>query len=160
MSPCSAVAEAVGGEGASQGNPAFFRPQINGEGIRTTTDRRTVGRRGFVILLAVYARLPCRCYMRCCSARSLAQSLTELTRRVSPSSAAAQSITGGGRGRGSWSNGQMVSPKPELDTGRGEQATDKGWHGSPVVLVLSAFPLTDTHTIYHSLYAGSKGKFF
>jgi hypothetical protein len=52
----------------------------------------------------------------------------------------------------------MVSPKPELDTGRGEQATDKGWHGSPVVLVLSAFPLTDTHTIYHSLYAGSKGK--
>jgi len=81
---------------------------------------------------------------------------------VSPSSGAAQSITGGGRGRGAWSNGQVVSPKPELDTGRAGEGSRQRTRDGMAVRESSSdsaqcFPShRHTCTIYHCLYVGSE----
>ena len=88
------------------------------------------------MFLAVYGRLPVFC------------GIAPLGAHSSTSSAAALCITGVAEERGDWSNGQVVSPKAELDMGEQLQATDK----DPVVRA-SAFSLRHTRKIhYHSLY--------
>jgi len=66
----------------------------------------------------------------------------------STSSAAALCITGVAEERGDWSNGQVVSPKAELDMGEQQQATDKG---SSIANAFSP-QATDREIHYHSLY--------